>query len=64
MKHDRRRTKIGEMVVDVAKYLLTIGFIGNIFVEKISVVSGIITMGVVIILTLIGFYTIPPERKE
>jgi uncharacterized membrane protein len=64
MRHDKRRTKIGEMIIDVAKYLLTIGFIGNVFTEKINIMSGIAIIIVVTILALIGFYTIPPERKE
>jgi uncharacterized membrane protein len=64
MKHSKRRISAGEMLMDVTKYLLTIGFIGGILTEKIDIVSGIFIVIGAIILFLIAFFTIPPEEKE
>jgi len=30
MKHEDRRRELGKMLMDVAKYLATVGFIGNL----------------------------------
>ena len=50
--------------MDVAKYLITVGFIGGILTDKISIISGIILVAVINIVFWVAFFTLPPERKE
>jgi len=64
MKHAKRRQKAGEMLMDVSKYLLTIGLIGGILTEKINPVSSIIIVISVTIFFVLAFFTIPPEKEE
>mgnify|MGYP007094611878 CR=1 FL=1 len=64
MKHAKRRIKVGETLMDVAKYLLTIGFIGGIFTEKINVISGIVIILSVVIIGVVAFFIIPPEKED
>lgn len=64
MKHQKRRISAGQMLMDVTKYLLTIGFIGGILTDKLNIITGISIVVGAIILFLIAFFTIPPEREE
>lgn len=50
--------------MDVTKYLLTIGLIGGLLTDKIAVISGISIVLVAVVLFLIAFFTIPPEKEE
>ena len=63
MKHGERRKEIGKMFVDVAKYVLTVAFIGRIFTEEVSLKLTILTTVIVTVSLIIGFFTIPPERE-
>ncbi|MBI4838288.1 MAG: hypothetical protein HY806_03940 [Nitrospirae bacterium] len=64
MKHDNRRKETGKMLMDVTKYMLTVGLIGGIITEKLSINTGLIFVGVAAVAFLIGFYTIPPKKEE
>lgn len=64
MRHSKRRHKIGEMVIDIAKYLITVGLIGGIFTDKVSFVMGIIIICIVITISLVGFFIIPPDKED
>jgi len=64
MKHRKRRTSAGEMLMDVTKYLITVGLIGGILTDKISFISGISIFIIAIIIFLIAFFTIPLESED
>jgi|Deesub1362A_J573_1020465.scaffolds.fasta_scaffold07603_3 uncharacterized membrane protein len=64
MKHYKRRISAGQMLMDVTKYLLTIGFIGGILTERLNIITGISIVIVSVILFVVAFFTIPPEREE
>lgn len=64
MKHSKRRQKTGEMLMDVSKYLLTVGLIGSVLSDKFDFQSGIFVVIATIIIFMIAFFTIPPEKEE
>ncbi|MCL4456190.1 MAG: hypothetical protein M1147_07365 [Nitrospirae bacterium] len=63
MKHEDRRKEAGKMLMDVTKYLLTVGVIGSVLTEKVSYATSIAFFVIAIIVFLFGFYAIP-EKKE
>lgn len=64
MKHTDRRKELGKMLMDVAKYLATIGLIGGILTKNITAIAGFVTVAVVGFLILVAFYVIPPKNGE
>jgi hypothetical protein len=64
MKHDDRRRELGKMLMDTAKYLATVGLISGFLAGGISFLTGLIVMVSVLILTTVGFYTVPPKKEE
>ena len=62
MEDRTRRLELGKMLLDVAKYLLTIVVVGGLVSEKVSVEA--VVLGVLLAGSLIGigFQTIPPEE--
>lgn len=52
------------MFVDIAKYIVTVGIIGNILSEKMSIPAAVAIFTVAIISFIIGFYTIPPKKEK
>lgn len=52
------------MLVDVVKYLLTIIVIGNIFTEKINLVTTIMGIVAAVCIGIIAFYVIPKDKEE
>ncbi|GAB4534517.1 MAG: hypothetical protein Fur0020_01210 [Thermodesulfovibrionia bacterium] len=52
------------MLMDVVKYLLTAGLIGSALTDKFDYKSGISVVISALIVYLIAFFTIPPEREE
>lgn len=64
MKHKERRKEIGKMFIDVAKYVLTVAFIGRLFTEQLSLKLTIATTIVVIVSLIIGFFTIPHRHRR
>lgn len=64
MKHEERRKEAGKMFIDVSKYIVTVGIIGNIVSEKMSIAAAISIFTVAIISFIIGFYTIPPKKRR
>jgi len=64
MKYLKRRISTGEMLMDVTKYLITVGLIGGILTDKIRFTSAIIISIMIIIVFLVAFFTIPPEKEE
>lgn len=64
MKHEDRRKEAGKMFIDVAKYIVTVGIIGNLLSEKMSVIAATAIFSVAIISFIIGYYTIPPNKEK
>ncbi|MEW6419186.1 MAG: DUF6722 family protein [Nitrospirota bacterium] len=63
MRHEDRRKEAGKMLMDVTKYLLTVGVIGGFLSEKFPYVSGIILFVVALVVFIAGFYSIPPKKE-
>lgn len=63
-KHKKRRYEAGKMLMDVTKYLLTIGLIGGIITNKITIFSSVFTVAAVIILFAVAYFTIPPDMED
>ena len=66
MRHEDRRKEAGKTfidIVDIAKYIVTVGIIGNFLSEKMPVAAAIAIFTVAIIAFIIGFYTIPPKKE-
>ena len=58
MKYSKRRYEAGKMLMDVTKYLLTIGLIGGILTNKLASLSAILIIFAVIILFIVAYFTI------
>lgn len=63
MRHEDRRKEAGKMFIDISKYIITVGIIGGIAFEKMSVMMAIAIFMVAIVSFIIGFYTIPPKKE-
>jgi hypothetical protein len=63
MKYEDRRKEAGKMLMDVTKYLLTVGIIGGILTEKMTFVSGAIFVITAIIIFIIALFTIPSKKE-
>lgn len=64
MRHENRRKELGKMLMDVAKYLVTVGFISSLVTDKLSIGAGISIFVAVIILVIVAFYRIPPKKGD
>lgn len=62
MRDRTRRTELGRVLLDVAKYVVTIVVIGGLISERVNV--GAVLLGVVLAIGIgaIGFQVIPPEE--
>ena len=52
------------MLMDVAKYLASVGLIGGILINKLTAIAGFAITMVVITLVVVVFYVIPPKKGE
>jgi len=64
MKHEDRRREAGKMLMDVTKYLLTVGVIGGALTEKVSVATALALFGIAVLVFVIGFYAIPAKKEK
>ncbi|MDA8215117.1 MAG: hypothetical protein M0Z64_07555 [Nitrospiraceae bacterium] len=64
MRHEDRRKEAGKMFIDVAKYSITAGILGNVLSEKMNISIMVIIFAVSVISFTIGFYTIPPKKED
>ncbi len=64
MIHDDRRKEAGKMLLDIAKYIVTVGLIGGMVTQSLSLFTAGTIIVVAFIVFLVGFYTIPPKKKE
>lgn len=62
MKNEDRRREAGKMFIDIAKYIITVGFIGGILTDKLTSLLAIVLIVVAIISFIIGFLVIPPKK--
>ncbi len=51
------------MLMDVAKYLTTVGLIGGILTNELTTITGLAVTIVVAVLVVVAFYVIPPKKK-
>lgn len=64
MKHIKRRYEAGKMLMDVTKYLLTIGLIGGVITNKVTSLSAVFIIVAVLLLFAVAYFTIPPDKEE
>ncbi|MEW6102967.1 MAG: hypothetical protein AB1630_03975 [bacterium] len=64
MKQEDRRKEAGKMILDITKYLVTVGIIGGLIFEKMPFKVAIVLLIIAITLFIIGFYTIPSKKEE
>lgn len=62
MRYEDRRKELGRMLMDIAKYLATVGLIGSFLTKTLAFEVGLLITFVVLVLTIIAFYTIPPKK--
>jgi hypothetical protein len=63
MSNEKRRNKLGEMFLDIAKYLATVGLIGSILQKQFEFLPWLFTGLVIGVLTILGFYVIPSDKE-
>ena len=51
------------MLLDIAKYLATVGLLGAFIVDKLTIPLGIFMIVASLAMFIIGFYVIPPKRE-
>ena len=49
MIHEERRKELGKMLLDIAKYLAAVGFIGSLLTDRLSVAAGISIFAAVVL---------------
>lgn len=64
MKHRDRRKELGKMLMDISKYLVTVGLVGGIIADKLYSVLGVIMFVLAVVSAIIGFYIIPEAKEE
>jgi len=64
MKYEDRRKEAGKMFIDIAKYSVTVGILGNVLSDKMNVFIMILIFAVAIISFIIGIYTIPLKKED
>ncbi|MEW6007446.1 MAG: DUF6722 family protein [bacterium] len=63
MKHEDRRKEVGKMMMDVTKYLLTVGVFGSLLSERISFKHAIVIFIIALITFIIGLCIIPSKKE-
>lgn len=64
MSHTDRRKEIGKALIDIGKYSFTAGVVGSAVTEKWTLQVVIICAIISIFAFVVGFYTIPANKKE
>lgn len=64
MKHRDRRKELGKMLMDISKYLVTVGLVGGIIADKLYSVLGVIMFVLAVVSAIIGFYIIPDAKED
>ncbi|WP_447972883.1 hypothetical protein [Nitrospira sp. Kam-Ns4a] len=63
MRHEDRRRELGRTLLDVAKYLATVGLIGGFLTNTLTTLSGLLIAVVFVVLGVAAFYVIPPKKE-
>jgi hypothetical protein len=64
MRQRSRRTELGKMLLDISKYLSTVGIIGGVIIGGLSLKIGVALFVVAASVAIVGFYTIPEDNKK
>ena len=64
MLNEDRRKELGRMLMDVAKYLATIGMISGVLTKTLAFYNGIFMSVLVSLITAIAFFIIPPKKGD
>ncbi|MEK7813146.1 MAG: DUF6722 family protein [Candidatus Desantisbacteria bacterium] len=64
MKYSSRRKEIGKMFVDVAKYILTIGIIGSLFTDRLTIKMAMGGVVASVVFLVVAFFVIPQDGGE
>jgi polyferredoxin len=64
MRDRTRRLELGKMLMDVAKYVLTILVIGGFFYKQVGPFVAVLGFVLAMIFLSIGFQIIPPEEEK
>ncbi|MFQ5648933.1 MAG: hypothetical protein ACE5IY_03240 [bacterium] len=60
-RFEDRRRELGRMLLDVAKYLATVGLIGGILTGGLSFISALVITLTVLFIIVVAFFIIPPK---
>ena len=60
---DLRRRKLGEMLLDITKYIVTIVIIGSVIGDKVHIHTIVIGMVLAIVSGIIGYFLLPPTEE-
>lgn len=63
MRHEDRRREAGKVLMDIAKYLLTVGLLGAFIADKLTLPLAITIVVIAFISFIVGFYIIPPKTE-
>lgn len=63
LRNEGRRKELGKMLMDIAKYLATVGLLGGLLSSGITFYTGLSIIVAVLILAAVGFYAIPPKLE-
>jgi len=64
MRHDERRKELGKMLMDVAKYLATVGIIGSVLTNGLTFIRGLVIGALFLFLVVLAFFVIPTRKGE
>jgi hypothetical protein len=64
VKNDDRRKALGNMLMDIAKYLATLGLIGGTLTNSLTAIGSVIIAVIVIALIAGAFYVIPQKGES
>ena len=62
MNRDRRR-EFGKTLLDIGKYVFTVGILGGFLRGRLDLGLGLSLFGIGFILLIVGYYLIPPDRE-
>ncbi|MBI4689500.1 MAG: hypothetical protein HY754_04415 [Nitrospirae bacterium] len=64
MKHKDRRKEIGKALVDIGKYFITVGLVGGVLMDKLTILIGSIMFILAVLSFIVGFYVIPETKED
>ena len=64
MGDDVRRTKGGELLLDIAKYILTAVVVTSFVTERINLKIGLVGLGIGIVFVVAGIGVLPPTTRD